>query len=237
MITRVVVAVLAASALIVSGGVFERQAAAASASPDDTQPILLSSDGVIWQTSLLGGIFSAETPLVPADTSTAVVWVKNPLPRRVTLQVRAVDVAPASPELARVMAVTVQAGADAKPATVALAAINDCTQLAPDTAIGANGVSRVTLTVDLSDVANRTAQRESTGFNLLLTLADAQVPRAPGPCSTAVASPVGPLASTGADEWRLMLTGALLFLVGSVLWLLARTRRRERREGTWAGTR
>lgn len=68
-----VLATLAGAALALGGAV-------APASALDAHPtqILLSSDGVTWGTSLSGSLFDGLGRLIPGESASAKLWVKNP---------------------------------------------------------------------------------------------------------------------------------------------------------------
>jgi LPXTG-motif cell wall-anchored protein len=157
--------------LAVLVGVATALAVAAPASADD-DPIELSTDGVVWSTTLPGGLFDSFQGAVPGDSVTRSVSVRNPEDFEITLQTKALDVASRSSDLLSSITVDGEAGGRTLPAPVALSTLVDCATLAPDVVIGAHATTRVSITLALTDVDSSVAQSSQGGFSVLLVLKD-----------------------------------------------------------------
>jgi hypothetical protein len=251
------------AAMIVGGAGAAMGAATASA---DTPPVIeLSPDGIVWGTSLAGGLFDGFQGAVPGDTVTESFFVRNPLTTPVTMRTRAMDVVTASPQFADSITVEGTAGGNTLAAPVKLASLANCSTLAPDLIVGAKTTAKVTITLSMLNVSGSYAQSTGGGFDVLLSMEDAEAgtgatscdstdptgptdptggggghhhpttpttptdPTGPTTASNPIFTAGSPLAFTGADI-ALPLAAAALMLLAGFLFLVARRRRRERRE-------
>lgn len=247
-------AVAAILAALVAGTVVATVSAAPARAADQS-PILLSRDGVVWSTTLPGGIFEEFRGAVPGDTVSKAVWVHNPLSESVTLTVRAINVWQSSGDLGRAVTVDGAAGSVSLPAALTLASLANCSTLAPQSIVPAGGRARIALTIAMLDVGSKVAQGATGGFDVLLTVTQgarrehpsACDPAAPvssaGPVVVSPASPTGSigdaiggairgsiggaLAYTGANPAVPLLLGGGLLGIGLLLLLLVRRRKRE----------
>jgi hypothetical protein len=243
---RRVIAALAFATVVV-GAVLPAGAANAAV------PIELSTQGVVWNTSLPGGLFDGFAGAVPGDSVTRSFYVKNPTDLSVTMKVRATDVVPGTNNLGQSITVLGAVPGHALAAPVTLASLTDCATLAPDVVLAGGAVTRVTITLAMLDVSGSLAQAADGGFDVLLTMQDnaagapatscdgAGVANGGGtangggasttqPAATGSrASRSGPLAFTGVDivvpiELAILLLGVGLFI------LIVRRRRKENEE-------
>ncbi len=210
--------------------------------------IVLSPDGVVWSTSLAGGLFDSFQGAVPGDTVTQSFFVKNPRSTPVTMRTRAMDVRSSDSDFDSAITVDGAAGGHTLAAAVPLTSLADCATLAPDLVVAAHGVVKVSMTLAMLDVDGSYAQAASGGFDVLLSMQDAQAgtggtscdspdPGAgvggganhPTTASGPTATGFGPLAFTGADIAVPLFAAGMLFAAGFLL-LIARRRRRERKE-------
>lgn len=207
---------------------------AQAATPD---PILLSPDGVIWDTGLPGGLFDAFQGAVPGDTATRTFWIKNPLSTPITLKIRALGVWVSNSQLDDSITVSGMASGLALAAPVTLASLAECAALAPDTTVAGNATSEVTITIAMLDVAGHVAQQSTGGFDVLLSMQQSVGAPSATPCdsgpSSGLANTAGAgsnrpsgLAFTGIDP-SISITAAALFIGVGLFFVIAR-RRRER---------
>lgn len=242
----------ATAAMAVVGAVFSSAPAQAA----DPTPILLSRDGVVWSTTLAGGLFDEFAGAVPGDHVSKTLWVQNPLDEPVTLSVRAVNVWGVATDLGRSIVVDGSAGGASLAAPVTLASLLNCSILAPSSVVPASGASSITLSLAMLDVGSRIAQGSTGGFDVLLTVTqgtdaagatrcDPPAPStstSPGPYPSLIPSPkrasgggliglafTGVLAFTGAHPELPLAIGGGLVGIG-VLLLFWRRRKRGTRE-------
>ena len=240
---------LAAILIAILAGTAAATVSVAPAQAADQSPILLSRDGVVWSTTLPGGIFDEFQGAVPGDTVSKAVWVHNPLSEPVTLTVRAINVWGLSSDLGRSVMVDGAAGSASLPAAVTLASLTNCATLAPQSIVPPDGSARIALTLTMLDVGSKVAQGTTGGFNVLLTVTQGtrhEAPAAcdpgtpvssPGPAAAGAANPAsaagsiasvisGALAFTGANPAVPLLVGGGLLGIGFLL-LVVRRRTRE----------
>lgn len=239
----------AAAAILLGVAVSLGVAAPASATPS-LDVINLSPDGVVWVTSLAGGLFDSFQGAVPGDSVTKSFWVRNPTSSEVTMLTRAADVSVHSTQLQRAITVTGAAGALSLAAPVTLASLVDCSTLAPDLVVAPNAVEKVSITLAMLDVQGSFAQGAVGGFDVLLSMQDDAAGPGAASCDGSVPTgnpggggthhktpqpiqetfdPFGPLAFTGVDSVPVVF-GALGLLVFGLLLLIVRRRRRNGNE-------
>lgn len=186
--TRIIAGVIAT--MIVGGAGAAMGTAPAFA---DTPPVItLSPNGVVWSTALTGGLFDSFQGVVPGDSVTKSFYVKNPLTTPVTMRTRAMDVHSSSSQLDTSITVDGNAGGLTLAAAVPLASLANCSTIAPDLIVPAGATAKVSITLAMADVSGSYAQSKVGGFDVLLTMEDAQA----GPGETSCDS-TDPTTGTG----------------------------------------
>ncbi|HEY4270173.1 MAG TPA: hypothetical protein VGM94_18465 [Galbitalea sp.] len=221
----------------------------------DTPPVInLSQNGIVWSTGLAGGLFDAFQGAVPGDSATKSFYVKNPLATPVTMRTRAMDVHSSNSQLDTSITVDGKAGGLALAAAVPMASLANCSTLAPDLVVPAHGTAKVSITLAMLDVDGSFAQSRTGGFDVLLTMEDAEAgvgatscdssdpttgtgggggtrppstPTTPTSSNPSIFTGFSPLAFTGVDLAVPLFAAGMLFAAG-ILLLIARRRRKER---------
>jgi hypothetical protein len=227
-------AVLAAITLVIGGG-----AAPASAAPGD---ILLSTDGTNFTQTLASPLFSGIGLIVPGDTITASVWIKNNTTTTNLLRVTAANIVVSSPGYAS--ALTIQ-GSSVPGTTTTTATIaqlqSGCPAIIPMRQVLAGGVLKVTvaLTFD-SAISGTLLQNETADLDLKAAMWQDPTNVPANACddvgvplsltTLAFDPPNGEIAFTGGGSDVLPLTIAAGLLGVGLFLLVARRRKRSREE-------
>jgi hypothetical protein len=227
-------AVLAGLALVICGG-----AAPASAAPGD---ILVSTDGITFTPTLSSPLFSGIGLIVPGDTVTASVWLKNNTATTNLLRVTAANIVVSSPAYAAALTLDGSSVPGAATTTATVAQLQSgCPAIIPMRQVLAGGVLKVTvaLTFD-SSVSGSQLQNETADLDLKAamwqdpTLVPANACDDVGvPLSLTTLAFEGPtsgMAFTGGGSADLPLAIAAALLGVGLFLVLARRRKRSREE-------
>ena len=219
---------------------------AAAASP----LVLVSTDGVTYQPSLTVGLFDNVGLLVPGDTATSELWIKNPTTTPATVRVNIGDVSTSSVELADNMRLTAVNTANGSTLTATWSELTQCDIMVQPVTIAAGAVIRIDLTLDMLNAAGLVAQHQDGSLTADISMRDAAAgsfpistcdpgtttppadtqPAATRPAGTQLAAthPRKVLGYTGETfPTQLLLLGSILVGAG---WFLIVARRRRRRE-------
>lgn len=225
------VAVMAAAAAFVA-------APASAAEPE----ILVSDDGVTFAPTLTDGLFDGLGLLVPGESISTSLWVRNPSSTDGSLRLTVEDLV--TPSQAFADNVTLSADVGNFIWTWSLAELEACGTVVPTLAIGAGDTVRIDLTAALGDVTGLDAQNESANVGISVMVRDAVSPFPNEPCLQAPVDPTDPddgdgdnggggsdggLSGTGADV-AATLWAAVILLAGGFLIVFARRRRRDEDE-------
>lgn len=207
-----------------------------------TPEILVSDDGVSFAPTLTDGLFDGLGLLVPGESISASLWVRNPSSTDGSLRLTIDDLVTPS----QVFADNVTLTADSGNLTWSwsLADLEDCGAVVPTLAIGAGDTVRIDLTAALGDVSGLDAQNESASVGLSVIVRDAVNPFPNEACAEAPVDPTDPddgdgnnagggsdgsLSGTGADIGPTLWV-ALALLAGGFVIVIARRRRRDEDE-------
>ena len=227
---RRLLATLTVGLLAVAGSL--AGASAASAAPAE---ILLSTDGSTFSTTLDGGLFDDMGLLVPQDSETKSLWIKNPLTTSVSMRMSISDIVTSSAEWADSVTLTSER-AGGTPTTELFSDLAKCDILVPITALAAGAVVRVDLTIDMLDVPGLVAQEQTGSLAFKVAMRDGAAGAFPASAcdDSGVVVPVvdppanpGNLAITGAELPTDWLVAAGVLLGFGVLLLVRRRRRSE----------
>jgi hypothetical protein len=222
-------------ALLVTASLAGVLALAPAASAQANTPVLISTDGVTYSSTLPAPLFSSPHGMIPRESLTATLYVKNPTNRPVAVALNTVDIGAGASQIAS--ALTVGASARGALSTqVNLGAAGACAPLLAGLSLPANGRAVIDLSLTMADVTGTTAQNQTVSFNVHVSMHDSAVP-APSDACTAVGTDVtglgpsrstasGPLAFTGMDPTVPLMAASLLIGVGLAFWLAAARRRR-----------
>jgi len=186
--------------------------------------ILLSTDGVHYATSIGGGIFDGLGVLVPGDSVTSALWIKNPTNAPAVLRVSARNVIRSSAEFADGVTMSGWGSRTDTTTTVDLHELSDCSVLVPSQEIGAAESIKTVVRFTMSDLDGDTAMQEGVSLDLMVTMRGAEA--GPFPASACEDDGVlissspgrsGPLPRTGTDPVVPLIVGGLLLGVGAFI--------------------
>lgn len=246
---RALVAAAAVALLTAMVGVVA--APAAQAAPPE---ILVSDDGVTFTPSLTDGLFDGLGELVPLESISTSVWVRNTSSTNGSLRLTVDDFVQPSQEFAENVTITADAGPYSW--TLSLADLETCGTIVPTLAIAAGATVRINLTAEMGNLTGQDAQAEAADMDLTVYVRDAASPfpsaRCEQPGEGGPTDPTDPdnpgggsdnsggsdnnaggddssLSHTGADVARTLAIGLLLAVTGFII-VFARRRRSDEDE-------
>lgn len=195
--------------------------------------LLLSHDGVTFAPTLDGGLFDQFGLLVPGESKTAGLWLRNPTGNSANLRVTAQNVVIPSSAYSGGIAVSTWDSLTGTTATGDLGTVAACEVLLSTQVVPPGGTVRMAVTFTMGDLTGTQGQGESAGMDLMVAMRDAEAGpfpdsacedhgvliRAAGRSSTtgAVTEPGG-LASTGGElPASVLAAAAILIGIGSAL--------------------
>jgi hypothetical protein len=201
----------------------------AANAPVDASDILVSSDGVTFTSLLSESLFDELAFLVPTESTTSELWVKNPtdFPASVRISLEDVDLGPGVFADNLTLTALVENSGSTRSAT--LRELDRCSVLVNSEPLAGSATLRVRFTATLGDLPELSGQNESTPIVLRIDMRDPQAGGFPdSPCtggSSTAATPVAErsMAGTGTDASMPLTTGGLM-LVSGILVLIARRR-------------
>jgi hypothetical protein len=150
-----VAAALAALAIVIGGG-----AAPASAAAGD---ILVSADGVTYTQNLASPLFSGIGLIVPGDTVTASVWIKNNTSTTNLLRVTAANIVVSSAGYASALTVVGSSAPGTTTTTATIAQLQSgCPAIIPMRQVLAGGVIKVTVALTFDAATSGTLLQNET---------------------------------------------------------------------------
>jgi LPXTG-motif cell wall-anchored protein len=206
--------------------------------------VLVSADGVSYQPSLGVGLFDGAGLLVPGDTATSDVWIKNPLSTPAIVRVNVGDLSTSSVELADNLQVTALDTANGSSVTATWSQLAACDVMVDPVTIAGGAVLRIHLSLVMLNATGVVAQLQNGSLTATIQARDAAGGAFPAStCDPAVADPgtTGPgstqpaathprkvLGYTGETfPTQLLILGGVLVGIG---WFLVGARRRRKRE-------
>ena len=207
--------------------------------------VLISTNGVSYQPTLAVGLFDGTGLLVPGDTSTSDLWIKNPLATPATVRVNVADLSTSSTELADNMRLTAVNTVNGSTVTELWSQLATCNVMVEPVTIPGGATVRIHLSLAMLNAGGTAAQLQDASLTADVQMRDAaggSFP--PSTCDPAVTNPgttepatVQPAAThprkvlgyTGETfPTQLLILGGVLVGVG---WFLVGARRRRKREG------
>lgn len=222
--TAVEAAIAIAIALAVGGAVAPASAAADS--------VLLSRDGTTFTPSLNGGVFDGAGLLVPGQSVSRSLWIRNPSATTAALRVSIRNLVLNSTVFADGVSFTsLNSLPGSTPWTKSLSSLGKCEVVSSAPSIAAGGTLKLTLTFAMADLTQAVAMNDHVALDLVVAMRDAAAGAfsgsACGDDDTLLAN-TGDLRGVaftgGSIPVPLVVGGGLLLGVGMFL-LLARRRR------------
>jgi LPXTG-motif cell wall-anchored protein len=226
------VALASGMASAISQGVSPESAVA------DSPVVLVSTDGVTYLPNLLVGLFDSVGLMVPGDTATSELWIKNPTDSPATVRVNIGDVSSTSVELANNLQLTAVNSVSGASVTETWSQLAQCDVMVQPITIAAGAVLRIDLSLSMLNAPGLVAQHQDGALTADVSMRDAAAGSFPAStCDPAGASPTGTEPAATSPRRILGYTGETfptqLLLLGSILvgvgWFLVVARRRRRR--------
>jgi hypothetical protein len=207
----------------------------------DSPVVLVSTDGVTYEPNLTVGLFDDAGLLVPGDSATSELWIKNPTTSPATVRVNIGDVSSSSAELAENMQLTAVDTSNGSTLTATWSDLAECDIMVQPVTIAAGSAIRINLTLAMLNAPGLVAQNQDGSLTADISMRDAAGGSFPvstcDPGTTTAPPGVTQPASTHPRK-VLGYTGetfpTLILLVGSLLigagWFLVVAHRRRRRE-------
>lgn len=210
-------------------------AAPATAAQAAAPSILLSSDGVTFTPTLSTRLFDSIGLLVPGDTQTTSLWVKNDTARDAYLRLTISNLVVPLTEFTDAIVLTTTSRTLTR--TDQLADLVVCSAVLRSAPIEAGDVLRIDLAVGMdAGVVGQQAQDETGSIDFSVAMRDiayGPYPAADGCAETAPELPGtggGQMANTGADAMPLLLVASAALLGGFIAIIVARRRSRRQDE-------
>jgi LPXTG-motif cell wall-anchored protein len=204
----------------------------------DSPVVLVSTDGVTYLPNLLVGLFDGVGLMVPGDTATSELWIKNPTASPATVRVNIGDVSSTSVDLANNLQLTAVNSANGASVTETWSQLAECDVMVQPITIAAGAVLRIDLTLSMLNAPGLVAQHQDGALTADVSMRDAAAgsfptstcdpaSTSPGVTEPAATHPRKILGYTGETfPTQLLLLGSILVGVG---WFLVVARRRRRR--------
>jgi hypothetical protein len=218
---------IAAAMIIAAAPIGISAESAAATSP----VVLVSTDGITYSPKLNVGLFTGSGLLVPGDTETAELWIKNPTADPATVRVSVAAIQTSSTALGKNMSLSVLNTSANATVTRTWDELADCDVMVQPATLAGGAVLHVTLILTMLDATGAQAQHESASLKATVAMWEAKAGYSPASTcdpSRAVpaADPSGRLGFTG-ETFPTELTIAAGLLLG-VGWFLVALRRRRR---------
>lgn len=178
----------AVSTVIATGFTLTVAVPVSAATPD----VLLSDDGVNFSAGLSGGLFDGLGLLVPGESMTATLWVKNPTDDFAVARVSVGGLSvPSAAFAAGVTLTTIDQAATT--ATASFAQLQYCAVLVPSHRLGAREVLRLDMTVTMSEsVSGSEAQGQAAVLDFQVAMRDAAAGPFPNAGCVIPSTPLSP---------------------------------------------
>jgi hypothetical protein len=237
---RRVVALVAGIALASGLASAISQGASPERAVADSPVVLVSTDGITYLPNLLVGLFDGVGLMVPGDTATSELWIKNPTASAATVRVNIGDVSSSSVDLANNLQLTAVNSTNGASVTETWSQLAECDVMVQPVTIAGGAVLRIDLSLSMLNAPGLVAQHQDGALTADVSMRDAAAGSFPAstcdPSSTspnetqpAATNPRKVLGSTGETfPTQLLLLGSILVGVG---WFLLVAHRRRRRPG------
>ena len=201
--------------------------------------IQVSPDGVHFASSMTDGLFDDIGLLVPQDSETAPLWVKNPTTTPVAMRVSIGAISASDQIFSNNLELTTIDSIAGVSRTSLLSDLSKCDVVVQSITVPAGSTVRVDFTIDMLDSPDLVAQNDLASLEFLVGMRDAEAGAFPASACDDVsvvvpgtdpptAGPHGPLAITGVDPTNWLILAGVIGGIGFLL--LARRRRRESEE-------
>ena len=184
-----------------------------------TDPVLVSRDGATFASAISGGLFDGAGALVPGQSVTRNLWIRNPSASPAAVRVSIRNLVSTSTVFADgVRLTTIDSLPGSTSRTEKLSALGKCEVVSSAPSIAAGGTMKLTLTFAMADLTPALAQGDHAALDLMVAMRDAAAGAFTG---SACGDNGSVLANTG-DSGDLAFTGELIpvpLIVGGGLFL------------------
>jgi hypothetical protein len=223
--TALAATVAIAIALAIGGAVAPASAA--------TDTVLLSRDGTTFGSSISGGLFDGAGLLVPGQSVSRSLWIRNPSATAAALRVSIRNLVSTSTVFADGVSLTsLESLPGSTPVTRSLSDLDACAVVSAAPSVPAGGTVKLTFTFTMADLTAAVAQSDRASVDLLVAMRDA----AAGAFSGSACGDNGTLLANTGDFHTVAFTGGSLpvplivgggVLLGVGMFLIVARRRRE----------
>lgn len=206
-----------------------------------TDDALVSRDGTTFASTLDGGLFDGAQALVPGDSVSRSLWIKNnahlPATARISVENLVTSARAFSKGVSLTSAYQIEGGSLAPGPTRTLSELSSCGVIVSMPALATGQIVKLTLTLAMSNLTNSVAQSDAASFDLMVSLRDA----AAGAFPESACSDHGLVITTNPHFGRVAYTGGSIptpLIVGGGLAIglgafLLVSRRRRRATRSW----
>ncbi|WP_090710533.1 LPXTG cell wall anchor domain-containing protein [Mycetocola miduiensis] len=192
-----------------------------AATPANDPGLLVSSDGVTFATTLDKSLFDDLALLVPTESTTSDLWIKNPTASPISVRISVEEVDSGSSAFADNLTLTSLVASSGTTRAATLRELSGCNVIVASETLPGRGTVKVHFTASLGDLNGLAGQNDSAPIVLRVEMRDGEAGRFPStPCedpeTTATASGET-LAHTGADASGMLTAGGLLLVAGILL--------------------
>jgi LPXTG-motif cell wall-anchored protein len=228
-------AVTAVASLLATASLVGFSASRAAA---DSPVVLVSTDGVTFVPNLVVGLFDGAGLLVPGDTATSELWIKNPTTSPATVRVNIGDVSTSSPDLADNISLTAVNMSNGATVTETWSQLPECDVMVEPVTIAAGAVLHIDLSLAMMNAPGLVAQNQNGALIADVSMRDAAAGSYPiSTCDPGSTTPPDTEPAATPRHKVLGYTGEtfptqLLLLAGILIgvgWFLVAARRRRRR--------
>lgn len=228
---RLLARALAAATALTLGLVGAGALAAPAAASSGTE-VLVSDNGVDFAPQLTDGLFDNLGLLVPGESVSASLWVRNTAASDASMRLTLADLVSSSEVFTQTLSMAVVSGTHMWDWT--FSELLACDTVIPSMPIATGETVRIDLTVTMGDAVGQQAQDESVMVGFVVDARDAADPFPAEGCADpddggpdgGEGDPDESLSNTGANVFRLSLLSVGLFVIGLIV-VLSRRRRDE----------
>lgn len=136
----------------------------------------VSLDGIAYTQTPVLPLFDGSATLIPGESISAGLWVRNTTDRPVLLRLSGIDASASSEEFADALSLTAVVAGDDAAGSASFTRIGSCLALLPDRALAAGEEARIDVTLAFAQVGAVEAQGATADVSLRASLRDASAP-------------------------------------------------------------
>lgn len=161
---------LAASALATAAAAALALGSGAAPAVAASEEVLVSTDGVRFSPTLERGLFEGLGPLIPGQSESSDLWIKNPTTAAAALRVSARGLTIPSPTYAEAVTLSTWDSGTGSTNAATLSDRTSCDVLVPAQTVPAGDTVKMVVTFTMADLDGRLAQGESANLDVLVAM-------------------------------------------------------------------